>query len=173
MANVLNITYADFGKGKWELATGIYEQQKINGYIDLYTNRLLAELLGVDLYNLFVADLDPQTFVPQDQKYLAIYNAFMHQGNNCNVIISDGMVDMIKGFIYFEYLKDQINQVWVSGNVAPIGENSKNISTLSQQIYTRYNQGVFTYHAIQQYICNNSSKYPTFNGQSKVTTYWI
>jgi hypothetical protein len=123
MANVLNITYADFGKGKWELATGIYEQQKINGYIDLYTNRLLAELLGVDLYNLFVADLDPITFVPQDPVYLAIYNAFMHEGGNCNIIISDGMVDMIKGFIYFEYLKDQINQVWVSGNVAPVGEN--------------------------------------------------
>jgi hypothetical protein len=173
MANVLNITYADFGKGKWELATGIYEQQKINGYIDLYTNRLLAELLGVDLYNLFVADLDPLTFVPQDPKYLAIYNAFMHQGNNCNVIISDGMVDMIKGFIYFEYLKDQINQVWVSGNVAPVGENSKNISTLSQQIYTRYNQGVFTYDAIQHYICDNSSDYPKYDGQRKLTTYWI
>ena len=173
MANVLNITYADFGKGKWELATGIYEQQKINGYIDLYTNRLLAELLGVDLYNLFVADLDPLTFVPQDPKYLAIYNAFMHESGTCNIIISDGMIDMIKGFIYFEYLKDQINQVWVSGNVAPVGENSKNISTLSQQIYTRYNQGVFTYHAIQRYICDNSSDYPKYNGHSKVTTYWI
>lgn len=171
--NVLNITYKDFGKGKWELATGMYEQQKINNYIDLYTNRLLAELMGVELYDLFVADLDPVTFLPVDPIYVKIYNPFMHQDANCCVMISDGMVDMIKGFIYFMYLKDQINQVWVSGNVAPIGENSKDISTLSQQIYTRYNQGVFTYHAIQQYMCDNSSDYPKYKGQSKLTTYWI
>ena len=171
--NVLNITYKDFGKGKWELASGMYEQQKINGYIDLYTNKLLAQLLGVEMYNLFVANLDPITFQPIDAKYLAIYNPFMHEQNNCNIIISDGMIDMIKGFIYFEYLKDQINQVWVSGNVAPIGENSKDISTLSQQIYTRYNQGVFTYHAIQQYICDNSNENPKYNGHNKITTYWI
>ena len=171
--NVLNITYKDFGKGKWELASGMYEQQKINGYIDLYTNKLLAQLLGVEMYNLFVANLDPITFQPIDAKYLAIYNPFMHEQNNCNIIISDGMIDMIKGFIYFEYLKDQINQVWVSGNVAPIGENSKDISTLSQQIYTRYNQGVFTYHAIQQYICDNSNEYPKYYGHNKLTTYWI
>ena len=60
--NVLNITYKDFGKGKWELASGMYEQQKINGYIDLYTNKLLAQLLGVEMYNLFVANLDCSSF---------------------------------------------------------------------------------------------------------------
>lgn len=171
MANILEITTNDFGKGKWELATGMYEQSKIQQYIDLYTKQYIAEMLGVDLYNLFVADLIAG--IPQDQKYLNIYNAFIVDPSGCGVLISNGMIDMIKGFIYFEYLKDQINQVWVSGNVQPIGENSKNVSTLSQQIYTRYNESVNTYRAIQTYICDNSNDYPDYNGIHKYTTYWI
>jgi hypothetical protein len=115
--SILNITYSDFGKGKYELHKGMYEQQKINEYIDKYERLYLINLLGGNLYTLFVADL--VAGVPVLPEYLAIYNAFVYDENNCDVVISDGMVEMIKGFIYFEYLKDQINQVWVSGNVAP------------------------------------------------------
>jgi len=169
--SILNITYADFGKGKYELHKGMYEQQKINEYIDKYERLYLIQLLGGQLFNDFVADLNAG--VPVSPEYLAIYYAFVYDGNCCGVVISDGMVEMIKGFIYFEYLKDQINQVWVSGVVAPTGENSNNVSTLNQQIYTRYNDAVRIYRAIQRYICDNSSEYPNFNGVSKAFTHWI
>lgn len=169
--SILNITFSDFGKGKYELHKGMYEQQKINEYIDKYERLYLINLLGGNLYNLFVADL--VAGVPVSTEYLAIYNAFVIDENNCDVVISDGMVEMIKGFIYFEYLKDQINQVWVSGNVSPQGENSTNISTLNQQIYTRYNDGVRIYRAIQWYICKNSNDYLDYNGKNKSFTHWI
>ena len=55
--SILNITYTDFGKGKFELHKGMYEQQKINEYIDKYERLYLINLLGGDLFNLFVADL--------------------------------------------------------------------------------------------------------------------
>lgn len=169
--SVLNITYNNFGKGKYELHKGMYEQDKINAYIDKYEKLYLIQLLGAELYNEFVNDL--VAGVPQTQKFIDIFNSFEVDRNGCELIISEGMVEMIRGFIYFEYLKDQINQVWVAGNVKPKGENSENISTLNQQIYTRYNGSMNTYRAIQQYICDRLSTYPNWNGIGKYHAYWI
>lgn len=169
--SVLNITFDDFGKGKFELHKGMYEKQKINQYIDKYERLYLINLFGGDLYNLFIQDLT--NGVPVSANFLSIYNPFVVDNSCSGIIISDGLIEMIKGFIYFEYLKDQINQVWVSGNVSPKGENSDNASTLNQQIYTRYNDAVRNYKAIQKYMYINSNEFNEFNGVKKYFTHWI
>ena len=169
--SILGITYEDFSKGKYELHTGMYEQAKINAYIDKYERVYLIKLLGVDLFNLFVADLVNN--VPQSQKYLKLYNSFEYDNANCDIVISEGMVEMVKGLIYFQYLKDQTNQIAVSGNVRPLGENSENVSTLNSMIYTRYNEAIKTYKAIQRYICDYSGEYTEYNGIGLHLAYWI
>tara|TARA_R100000951_G_C2653560_1_gene185287 strand:- start:7185 stop:7697 length:513 start_codon:yes stop_codon:yes gene_type:complete len=169
--SLLNITYSDFGKGKYELHSGMYEQTKIDSYIDKYEKQYLIKLLGVELYKLFIADL--VNGVPQTTKYLDLYNPFEYDDSTCWITISEGMVDMVKGFIYFQYLKDQTNQVAVSGNVRPLGENSENVSTLNSMIYTRYNESVKTFKAIQRFICDNNSNYLDYNGISIRLANWI
>lgn len=169
--SLLNITYTDFGKGKYELQSGMYSQAKIQAYIDKYERQYLIKLLGVELFNLFVADL--VNGLPQSAKYLKIYNAFEYDNVNCNIYISEGMVEMIKGFVYYQYLKDLTNNVAISGNVRPLGENSENVSTLNTMIYTRYNDSIRTYRAIQHYICDFSSDYLTYNGIGQSMAYWI
>jgi hypothetical protein len=169
--SILNITYDDFGKGKFELHHGMYEQTKIQAYIDKYERQYLVKLLGVDLFNLFVADL--VAGVPQSAIYLKIYNPFEYDNVNCYVYISEGMIDMIKGFVYYQYLKDLTNTVAVSGNVRPLGENSENVSTLNSMIYTRYNDSVRTYKTIQKYICDFNSDYLQYNGIGISTAYWL
>tara|TARA_R110002167_G_scaffold27673_4_gene94053 strand:+ start:1757 stop:2269 length:513 start_codon:yes stop_codon:yes gene_type:complete len=169
--SVLNITYLDFGKGKYELHSGIYEQAKINDYINKYEKIYLIRMLGADLYNLFVADL--VAGVPVTAKYLALYNSFEYDSGCGDIVISEGLKDIVKGFVYFQYLKDQTNQVWVSGSVAPSGENSKNVSTLNMMIYTRFNDSVRSYRAVQRYICDNSTDYSKYNGRGVSTAYWI
>jgi hypothetical protein len=169
--SLLDITYEDFGKGKFELHQGMYQQDTIDAYIDKYERQYLVKLLGVELFNLFVADL--VSGVPQSARFTQIYNSFEYDDATCLITISEGMVDMIKGFIYFQYLKDQTNQVAVSGNVRPMGENSENVSTLNSMIYTRYNEGVKTYKAIQRYIEDNSSNYVEYNGDRIRLAYWI
>lgn len=168
---ILNITFNDFGKGKYELHKGMYENAKIQAYIDKYERQYLVKLLGVDLFNEFVNDL--VAGIPQSANFLAIYNSFEYDNVNCNIHISEGMLEMIKGFIYFEYLKDMTNTVTVAGNVRQMGENSENVSTLNSMIYTRYNESIFTFRAIQHYICDNSKDYLKFNGQSLQTAYWL
>ena len=169
--SILNITYDDFGKGKFELHHGMYEQTKIQAYIDKYERQYLVKLSGVDLFNLFVADL--VAGVPQSAIYLKIYNPFEYDNVNCYVYISEGMIDMIKGFVYYQYLKDLTNTVAVSGNVRPMGENSENVSTLNSMIYTRYNDSVRTYKTIQKYICDFNSDYLQYNGIGISTAYWL
>lgn len=169
--SILGITYSDFGKGKFELHHGMYEQAKIQAYIDKYERQYLVKLLGVELFNQFVADLSSN--IPQTAKYLKIYNPFEYDNVNCYIYISEGMLDMIKGFVYYQYLKDLTNNVAVSGNVRPLGENSENVSTLNSMIYTRYNDSVRTFKAIQRYICDFSSDYLKYNGISIGMAYWL
>lgn len=169
--SLLGITYSDFGKGKFELHHGMYEQAKIQAYIDKYERQYLVKLLGVELFNEFVADL--VAGVPQSAKYLKIYNPFEYDNVDCYIHISEGMIDMIKGFVYYQYLKDLTNTVAVSGNVRQAGENSENVSTLNSMIYTRYNDSVRTFKAIQYYICDFNSDYLKYNGMSIGLAYWL
>ena len=169
--SILAITYNDFGKGKFELHHGMYEQAKIQAYIDKYERQYLVKLLGVELFNQFIGDL--VAGVPQTAKYTKIYSPFEYDNANCNINISEGMTDMIKGFVYYQYLKDATNTVAVSGNVRPLGENSENVSTLNSMIYTRYNDSVRTFKAIQYYMCDYSSDYLKYNGISIRTVNWI
>ena len=169
--SLLGITYGDFGKGKFELHHGMYEQAKIQAYIDKYERQYLVKLLGVELFNEFVADL--VAGVPQSAIYTKIYEPFEYDNVDCYIHISEGMIDMIKGFVYYQYLKDLTNTVAVSGNVRQAGENSENVSTLNSMIYTRYNDSVRTFKAIQYYICDFNSDYLKYNGMSIGLAYWL
>jgi hypothetical protein len=169
--SVLGITPADFTKGKYELHTGMYHDVKIQAYIDKYERIYLLKLLGSDLYQLFVGDLIAG--VPQTPIYFALFQEFDYDTTYCKLVISDGMIEMVKGFVYFNYLKDETNQVHVTGVVRQKGENSTEVSNITSMIYTRYNDSVRTFKAIQTYICDNLSNYPDFNGKRIYTANWI
>jgi hypothetical protein len=151
-------------KGKYKLSTGMYDQAKIQDYIDRYEPRYLRELLGVELYNQFESDLDGG--VPQSPNLLKIYNAlyedigsfFYHWKRVYEMydqIESEGIKEMLKGFIYFEYAKDLVNEMTPYGNVKPNAENSEVANTLFSMIYTRYNEAIRSYQSIQDYIILN------------------
>lgn len=159
------ITVADF-TNKYELHTGMYDQNKIQAYIDKYVPRYLRQLLGVDLYNDFIADLDSNDY-PQSPNFVDIYEPFaydsgynFYQWNGLyeghGAVVSEGMKEMLLGFIYYEYAKDLVNQMTPFGNVKPKSENSDIANTLFSMMYTRYNEGVSTYQAIQNYIRRNN-----------------
>lgn len=158
-------------EGKYQLHRGVFDVAKINSYIDKYERRYLVELLGKDLYDEFIADLDPFE-QPQSPRFIAIFNP-LEEDYNWTIIYSEGMIEMLKGFIYFEYVKDLTNQMTVVGNVLPVGENSQQASTLYSMMYARYNEAVRTYKAIQTYITQHSGDYAEFNGKKKELAYWI
>ena len=168
------ITIQDFKKGKFELHTGMYAQASIQDYIDRYEKKYLIMLLGVTLYDEFEADLVVGGgSVPTEARFLKIFNSF-GMDNFGGVLYSEGILEMLKGFIYFEYVKDLTNQMTPNGNVIPVGENSQNGTTLYSMMYARYNESCLTYKVIQHFInFGNEFDYSGFSGNEKGFAYWI
>lgn len=144
------LTINDF-TGKYQLSTGMYDVDKLQNYIDKYEKRYLIELFGAKLYDEFISDLNILN-VPVSPNFLKVYNPFYENVTFRQLIISEGIIEMLKGFVYFEYSKDLINQMTPYGNVRPVSENSEPVSTLYSMIYARYNEAIKSYKAIQTYI---------------------
>jgi hypothetical protein len=150
------LTPSDF-TGKYELHKGMYDTTKLQTYINKYETRYLRHLLGVDLYNQFIGDLTSGANpVPKSPNFTKIFNAFAEDVNMYSMIESDGMLEMLKGFIYFEYSKDGFMQQTTYGGVQQTAENSKVLTSLQSMIYARYNEAIRTYQAIQDYILLNT-----------------
>jgi len=185
----MTVEVSDFHQyGKYELGTGNYDEARLVDYIARYTRQYLAELMGAKLFDVYEAQLDlsgastQQRFIELEEPFtmdISTFNQVGYFGNGSNVfrrvIISNGMKDMLMAFIYFEYLKDSISVATPIGIVQPSGENSKTPNTLHVQIYTRYNDGVRTWRAIQERIVANPNDldYTDFNGVNKMLTSWL
>ena len=81
----------------------------------------LTQLLGKTLYDLFVADLVNK--VPVTARFLDLYNPFDIDDDNC-LIHSDGMKEMIMGFIQFFYAREAKVVNTQHGNVVNNQENA-------------------------------------------------
>ena len=154
---------------------------KIQLYIDEYEPEYLQDLLGCDMYEDFVADLLPTpavpTSVPQDPKFLAIFNAFCFDeglGTGCQYK-SVGIKEMLKFFIFWEYARDNQQEFAITGATKNAFSNSELVALSHTRLYRNYNKGIETYKAIQWYICDNPENYDydNYNGQFKDYTDWL
>jgi hypothetical protein len=147
--------------GKYQVSTGMYDQARLQDYINRYEPRYLKELFGVSLYNDFQSDLFQN--VPLSPNFLTLfnplsedmgYNFYYFNGvyEGVNQIDSEGIKEMLKGFIYFEYVKDLSNQITPIGLVKPDNENSTVANTLFSMMYTRYNEAIRSYNSIRDFI---------------------
>ena len=148
--------------GKYHIALTKFNDSDIDAYIEKYEKKYLMKLLGVELYNLFIDELDTNN-PPTTPIYKVIFDPLSFD-DGCDIIVSNGIKEMLKGFIYFHWVFDNQQQQTPIGTTKQSAENSLvlNINGLSVM---RFNEGVETYQAIQRYIELNSSDYLSFNGQ--------
>ncbi len=156
---------------KYALSTGMYSTSKLTAYILKYEEQYLVQLLGANLYNEFVSDLNGLTpNVPQSPNFLKVFEPFNEDrsgfsgsgvlysntytfGNS--ILMSEGILEMLKGFIYFEFSRDLMNQQTPYGNVKQMAENSIVVDSPHSLMWERYNEGQKTYKAIQEFIYLN------------------
>lgn len=151
----------DFLTGKYEISFGMYDEARLIDYIERYEATYLRNLFGVDMYNEFIGDLDANN-VPLSPNFLKLYLPFAEDVTLYTQLESRGLLDMLKGFIYFEYCREQINLATPYGAVKPNSENSTIVNTIFNTMYFKYNEALKTYKAIRDYIYLNS---PAVTGQ--------
>lgn len=160
------ITAGDF-TGKFDLNIAGYKTTDMDVYIERYEVNYLVEMLGKELYDIFIVEIEIPIIDPIYEKLLL---PFIEQPNY-EIINSKGVSDMLLGFIYFEWQRDQIVQQTANGAVKIKGTNSERAGIQNSNIFGRYNESIKTYKAIQEYITLNSDIYPTFKGVDKDISY--
>ena len=153
----------------YNIALTMQAECEIDAMIDDVEKNTLQDLLGCDLYTLFIADLTvPTPQVPQTQIYIDIFEPFCFDHELCGPQNSKGMKDLLMGFVYFEWHRYNQNKSTSTGVVRGDSENSNLATAEAFGIYNKYNRAVETYRSIQQYIYDNSTVYPDFAGQRKL-----
>lgn len=157
----LLIVKADF-TGRFRLSQSI--EDTIDDYIAEFEERYLRELLGADLFTAFKADVS--SYEPQTSPFTELYNP-INMDLDTGIIISRGMKTMLLGFIYWEYVRATKYIHTGTGMVVDSNEVSRDADSSEMFLYARYNESIKDYNAIQSYIAENTSTYPTYNGQKK------
>lgn len=160
------VATSDF-TGKHDLPENCAEE--LQAFIDRYEEHYIKKLLGAELFDLFIADLDINND-PQTARFVDIFNAF-HKDDDQLLVISRGIKDMLLGFIYFEFVRNANNRVTSTGTIRQNKSISENIDVFQADVMGRYNEAVETFNAIQWYILVfKPEDYPEENGQSILPT---
>lgn len=168
MAKIVQTT--DF-VGKYKVTANSFTTTHLQSFIDKYEKKYLYDLLGVELGDLFYADIVTPFTAPTTLIYSTIFNT-LSLDYNCTQVRSDGIKEMLVGFIYWEFVRTQSVVNTPLGGVMPSNEVSTIPDWNSTQIYQVYNEAVKNYRSIQIYINNNMTLYPLYNGLMKSYNSW-
>jgi len=144
------------------------QEAGLQATIDRVEREYLSRMFGKELYDLFVADLVTNPGgeqVPSSARFLTLYNPLMYQDEHSCIYQTDGMVEMLKGLVYFIYIKERVHLLTTNGIKTTDSENALNATGISMDINNRYNDGIEAYKVLQDYMCNEEpDTYPEFDG---------
>jgi len=158
----------DFETGWFTTPLATKQETAMQEVIDDVECEYLPQLLGVELYVLFMADLDPQG-VPQAQKYKDIYNKFQVQIDDCGtnrIYQSLGLKKILKAIVYYLYQRDTYTRATDNGPKRTRSENSDPIRKVDHDIFSRWNRAVKWWTAIQYRMeTEDPDNYPEYDGK--------
>lgn len=159
------LTTDDFMNGRYIIPVIGQTKTDLELYIERIEFEYLPKLFGKDLYDLFLLDLaQPTVGEPTDPRFVKVYNPLIEQPETC-LYESWGIKEMLKGFVYYHFIKDDTSRVTTIGIKMTLGENSDSVSAIHHDILCRFNDSVSTYKAIQWWMCDeDSDNYPEYKG---------
>jgi len=156
---------SDFASGRYKIPVKTSNDAGLTAMIATVESTYLPALFGVELYDLFIADLgigSPQT--PSDPRFVQVFRAFNDQTDDF-LTRSEGMIVMLQGLVYYLYVRDIVTRVTTDGIKATKGENSDNVTAVGKDINSQYNEAILNYKVIQNYMLNvDPDTYPEFAG---------
>lgn len=147
----------DFQAGsRYYIAQSAYESADINNFIDDHEEDTIHKLLGEDLGDLFIADINNTTHKPNTQIYTDIFDL--------------GIKEILKAKVWLQFMAEQAARNTTSGNVQVEGDNAKRASF--QIVYNKYNDSKKWWDKVQQYILEHSEDYPDYVGCEFELVHW-
>lgn len=159
--------------GKFKIAKDCYNKAELDSYIEKYEKKYLQDLLGCALYDEFIDDLNNNDSPrPQSNRFRRIFNEFCIDGECGMLYRSEGILEMLKGFVYYHYVLDQKFKNVTTGTVVNETAFSRDVALSKSTIEDRYNLSVESYIAVQMFIMDNEVDYPEFNGVKKKMSFF-
>lgn len=152
------ITTSDF-TGEYQVPQTRYSDLDL--YINKYTKLYLEQMLGVELYKEFDADLD--NGIPQTERFEVIFNSLSYDKDNC-VYQSEGIKQMLVEFVYYHFTVESQLYNTSTGTMSTDSELSKP-KPYANNIISAYNKAVSNSRVIQYYILDNKDDYEKENIQ--------
>jgi hypothetical protein len=155
----------DFNFGRYMINDDDWTRQSLKQYIKLNEKKLLYDLLGIELADLLLLDLD-QYKEPQNARFTAIFNPLSFNFKD-KIYHSEGIKEVLKGLVYAEFTKEQNFKNNINGNSQNLYEQGEVISSKMAGLTNKYSEAIDSFWSIQVFCCDNRDVYPEFNGQSK------
>lgn len=162
------ISVSDF-TGRFKIPTPFNGSDKLQAYIDYYEPKYLNELFGAELYTLFEAGI-----TAEDEIYEKLRDAFAFDSEiDGKPVISFGLTHMLKCLVYSHFYSQDLTIPTSVGKVEIVPEAGNLQNDNRNENYAYYNEGIQTYKAVQRYIEENISTYPTFKGVERGLTWFF
>ena len=191
------LTVDDFKYGEYKIPQNKNLcNEDLEYYIEKYEIQITQELLGCDMSQDFIDDYNDTAGNMNSTAFQDIFNPLCedidsntyytnfcycnnhnhnhnHNHYNCcknRIIRNNGYLEMLKGFIFFYYMRDFNFERTLTGVTNINNENSNNVRHSEWGLFNFYNKAVKDYRVIQEYIHINKkiyTEYDKFNGIKK------
>lgn len=164
------LTLDDFKTGFHFLARSIDVDPIIQDYIDRYEESFIKRILGVDLGQKFIDDIngDDSDSSDMEERFQDLLDPFMEQDRDQRIYESNGFKDILASLVYYQYVADTASKHTLSG-VALAQAETAGVFTPENQIEfaeRKYNDATRHINAIQWLcVCKSPKVYPEFMGQ--------
>ena len=159
----------DFKGGKYDIpdAVGNFTKNDVQAIITAYEKPAIYKLLGVAEGDKIIAYLAAGK-TPVNADYNKILDPFTEDNANVHggIAISLGMLEYLKGFIFYEYNKNALktSQAGVTNADAETA-TIQGVNSTMRFAENKFNDVLGTADAIQWYCMKNSTAFPDFNGK--------
>jgi len=164
MCRLINVQ--DF-KGFYNISQNCYDKKDLESYIDTFQQEFLCKLLGNQLANELMAELEAKNCVlPLNSPYQYLFDKkCIGCGSCCGCGCDEqgfyiGLKEVLLGLFYYEYIVQQAHQNTITGFVNGQNETSSKVSNLNvvRLAEQRYNRSVLSIEALQSSIIPSTYK---------------
>lgn len=151
--------------GKYAITKTHGNSSTIQAFIDEHEPVILAEMLGVDMADELIENLDELPLTPELDK---IYEPLMFNDAFGRLFTSQGLKKLLIQRIYATYYYENRSIPTTNGMVDATNEGGKLAVSSIESVINVYNDSIRSAKTIQKYICMNLEDYPNYKGGSKL-----